>query len=352
MEDQSTQAVLDKNSPIIKDKQEIAKTLKGRLASSRGLFSNRVQVLLTLLLIGFACLRMWWLAIMIATVLLADFLAYVVSRAKMLSHWNAGKPRLTTAHDFHAVDDAFRAQNLPTPTMGDYENAMGFSKMPEWRTALRYQELARFYQDGVVADIGCGDGRLCWRYHICPPENYYGVDAAGLVKILSDQTSGRAHAIAGVAESTGLPSESVDLLVCTEVFEHLTDPAHALQEFCRVVKSGGQIVIQSPSARRLRNLNLFHVAVTFLGRWFPSILQRTMVHENTFIGAFTYHWDFTQQDFQHYVQGLPLKIESWHSATYKFNPNGNSLHRLAYRVARLPVINSVWGDLTVVLRKA
>ena len=108
MEDQSTQAVLDKNSPIIKDKQEIAKTLKGRLASSRGLFSNRVQVLLTLLLIGFACLRMWWLAIMIATVLLADFLAYVVSRAKMLSHWNAGKPRLTTAHDFHAVDDAFR----------------------------------------------------------------------------------------------------------------------------------------------------------------------------------------------------------------------------------------------------
>src|ERR1022692_5011298 len=70
----------------------------------------------------------------------------------MLSHWNAGKPRLTTAHDFHAVDDAFRAQNLPTPTMGDYENAMGFSKMPEWRTALRYQELARFYQDGVVAD--------------------------------------------------------------------------------------------------------------------------------------------------------------------------------------------------------
>jgi ubiquinone/menaquinone biosynthesis C-methylase UbiE len=257
-----------------------------------------------------------------------------------------------TAEDFHAADEAFKAQDRSTPTMSDFENAMGLSASPDWRTALRYQEIVRLYQGGVVADIGCGDGRLCWLYNICSPEKYYGIDSGGLVKVLAERTSGRAHAINGVAEATGLPDEYVDLVVCTEVFEHLTDPARALREFCRLLKPGGRIVIQSPSARRLRNLNPFHVATIFLGRWFPSVLQRTVVHENTFIRAFTYHWDFTRQDFRNFVQGLPLKIESVRGAMYRFNPNGNVVHRLAYRIACLPIVNSMWWDLTFVLRKS
>lgn len=335
----------------IKSNPEVASTIRERLNANHGLLSNRIQLILILLIAVAGCLRLRWLILMIAAVLLLDFVCFVVRRANTLARWNGGKPRLATADDFRSVDDAFRAQEIPTPTMSDFENAMGFSMRPEWQTELRYQEAVAFYQGGVVADIGCGDGRLCWRYHICPPDTYYGVDVEGLVKTLSERTSGRAHAISGVAESTGLANESVDLLVCTEVFEHLTDPGRALREFCRVLKPGGQIVIQSPSARRLRNLNPFHLAVTLLGRWFPALLQRTMVHENTWIGAFTYHWDFTRQDFQFYMRGLPLKIENWYTVTYKFDPNGSSLRRLAYRLAHLPVINSFWGDLTAVLRR-
>lgn len=334
-----------------KNKRETAATLRERLAADCGLLTKNTELVLDLLLVGSAVVGMWWITGCIAAVLLVDFFVYVGRRQRMLSFWGAGTPRLMTAEDFHAADDAFRLQDRSAPTMSDYEEAMGFSDRPEWREALRYQELIHFSEGGTVVDIGCGDGRLCWKYNICSPENYFGVDSGTLVQSLIDRTSGKAHAIKGVAEATALPSECADLVVCTEVFEHLSDPEIAMREFCRILRPGGRIVIQSPSAVRLRNLNPFHMVTIFLGHWFPSLLQRTVVHENTFIAAFTYHWDFTRQDFKKLVHGLPLGILSLRGATYHFNPHGNILHRLAYRISHLPVINSLWGDLTVVLRK-
>lgn len=335
----------------VKNKDEIARTLRERLAANNGLFSKKLQLALVVLLIASAVLRMWWIVAAIGAILLLDFAVFVARRRQTLRRWTEGVPRQTTARDFELADQSFAAVGQRSPTMSDFEQAMGFSEEPDWRTANRYREIVQFYCGGLVADIGCGDGRLCWRYNICPSENYYGIDAGGLVKVLEEKTSGRGHAIVGIAEATGLPDNFVDFVACTEVFEHLTSPGHALGEFARVLQPGGRIVIQSPSARRMRNLNPFHLVQVYLGRWFPQILLRAMVHENTFLGAYSYHWDFTHQDFEEYVRGLPLEIESMHTAMYRFNPNGSLLHRFGYHVARLPIINSLWWDMTVVLRK-
>ena len=217
-----------------------------------------------------AVARIWSITLVLLALLGCDFVAFIMRRHRVLARYNAGQPRLSTADDFRAVDDAYTQRGEKPPTMTDFEKAAGFAFVPEWRTALRYREVGRFYAAGLLVDIGCGDGRLCWHYHACPPQNYYGVDATGLVAILREKTNDVAHALAGTAEATTLPDHHADLVVCSECFEHLTEPGLALREFCRILKPAGRIVIQSPSARRLRNLNPLHLIATYLGRWFPG----------------------------------------------------------------------------------
>lgn len=42
------------------------------------------------------------------------------------------------------------------------------------------------------------------------------------------------------------PDASFDVILCTEVFEHLPNPVLAIQEFSRLLKSGGQLLITAP----------------------------------------------------------------------------------------------------------
>jgi ubiquinone/menaquinone biosynthesis C-methylase UbiE len=45
-----------------------------------------------------------------------------------------------------------------------------------------------------------------------------------------------------------LPDASVDAIMCTEVFEHIPDPAQAIREFGRLLKPGGYFLITAPFA--------------------------------------------------------------------------------------------------------
>ena len=45
-----------------------------------------------------------------------------------------------------------------------------------------------------------------------------------------------------------LPDNSVDAVMCTEVFEHIPNPILAIKEFARLVKPGGYLVLTAPFA--------------------------------------------------------------------------------------------------------
>jgi ubiquinone/menaquinone biosynthesis C-methylase UbiE len=42
------------------------------------------------------------------------------------------------------------------------------------------------------------------------------------------------------------PDASFDIILCTEVFEHLPNPIAAIQEFSRLLKKDGQLIITAP----------------------------------------------------------------------------------------------------------
>ena len=62
--------------------------------------------------------------------------------------------------------------------------------------------------------------------------------------------------------SIPLPDQSVDAIMCTEVFEHIPNPVLAIKEFSRLVKPGGYLLITAPFAS-LTHFAPYHFASGF-----------------------------------------------------------------------------------------
>jgi SAM-dependent methyltransferase len=51
-----------------------------------------------------------------------------------------------------------------------------------------------------------------------------------------------------ISDITDIPLESfsIDAILCSEVFEHLPNPVQAIEEFSRLLKKGGQLILTAP----------------------------------------------------------------------------------------------------------
>lgn len=61
-----------------------------------------------------------------------------------------------------------------------------------------------------------------------------------------DLTTDHGADFTGTAEATGRPAASCDLVLCTQVLEHVRAPWVAMQEFARILRPGGQLLITIP----------------------------------------------------------------------------------------------------------
>lgn len=67
------------------------------------------------------------------------------------------------------------------------------------------------------------------------------------------------------------PDASFDAILCSEVFEHLTDPLQALDEFRRLLKPGGKIILTAPFSS-LVHFAPYHFATGFSRYWYEHHL--------------------------------------------------------------------------------
>lgn len=119
--------------------------------------------------------------------------------------------------------------------------------------------LAKTIGARTALDAGCGNGVLADLLH----RNglaVRGFDAdRGGVEIASRNYPGVAFSVGTFADQ---PGEPVDLVVSTEVVEHLYAP-HELGSFCfRALKPGGTLLISTPYHGYLKNL-----ALALLNKW-------------------------------------------------------------------------------------
>ncbi len=114
------------------------------------------------------------------------------------------------------------------------------------------------YKSRTILDLGCGNGYLV-SYLVKEGYDAYGTDASEKGIAIAKQEYPDRFFLQDL--STGkLPSElqsiKFDIIVSTEVIEHLYDPEGFI-EFCRdQLSNGGELIITTPYHGYLKNLSL------------------------------------------------------------------------------------------------
>jgi 2-polyprenyl-3-methyl-5-hydroxy-6-metoxy-1,4-benzoquinol methylase len=94
-----------------------------------------------------------------------------------------------------------------------------------------------------VLDAGCGEGYLARRLSAMGAD-VTGVDAAqGLIDAASSHPAPGAAFVRASVEDLPFDDGRFDLVLCNHLFSHLQDPAPAIAEFGRVLRSGGRLVL-------------------------------------------------------------------------------------------------------------
>lgn len=72
-----------------------------------------------------------------------------------------------------------------------------------------------------------------------------------------------------VSDITAIPEAdaSFDAILCSEVLEHVPEPTHALDEFARLLKPGGQLILTAPFASNV-HMAPYHFCSGFSRYWY------------------------------------------------------------------------------------
>jgi len=122
-----------------------------------------------------------------------------------------------------------------------------------------------------ILEVGCGDGALsgvlCSKLGL----SVSGVDTSekGLAfarRMFSERgLAGDFRHVTGYG--TGFPDSSFDLIICSDVIEHVDDPSRMLAEIRRILVPGGRLIITTPIRFSERPIDPMHVQEWFSGEF-------------------------------------------------------------------------------------
>ncbi|MEM6579938.1 MAG: class I SAM-dependent methyltransferase [Pseudomonadota bacterium] len=105
----------------------------------------------------------------------------------------------------------------------------------------------------TVIDVGCGYGGIIG---FCAGQGartlFIDVDAERLLATEKSIKASPAHAYQAIhsdCDPIPLDDEIGDIVICTEVLEHVSDPARLMDELVRIMKPGGKLVVSVPDER-------------------------------------------------------------------------------------------------------
>jgi len=110
-----------------------------------------------------------------------------------------------------------------------------------------------------VLDLGCGDGYLSCKI----AERGFNVTSVDLSQNRLDKFKAQAEKlnikqVLGDITKIEFPSESFDVIVCSEVIEHLPNFKAVLAEACRLLKKGRYFIVTVPNNEKLKIISCPH----------------------------------------------------------------------------------------------
>jgi len=112
-----------------------------------------------------------------------------------------------------------------------------------------------------VLDLGCRDGTLT-RYYV-PGNEVVGVDLDRAALAQCERILGIQTRWADLTAELPFNDSSFDVVVASEVLEHLSWPEIVVREAARVLRAGGAFVGSVPNAFRLKNRLLFMLGIEY-----------------------------------------------------------------------------------------
>lgn len=141
-------------------------------------------------------------------------------------------------------------------------------------------ELKKLKKGSLILDAGCGSQR--YRLH-CEGLNYkaqdFGLYTIDLKKMINSEGVGGSDGYkygtldyVGDIWDIGEKDNTFDAILCTEVFEHIPYPIKAIEEFSRLLKKDGILILTAPS-NCLRHMDPYFFYSGFTDRWYEKILS-------------------------------------------------------------------------------
>ena len=121
---------------------------------------------------------------------------------------------------------------------------------------FNFKKLTLENPNGLMLDLGCGEGRhIFGAMEEFPDLQCVGLDPhiESLTKafegldFLESISNKKTNFLSGSAYSLPFPDNSFDLVVCSEVLEHLHEYKDAIAEISRVLKTGGSFLASVPA---------------------------------------------------------------------------------------------------------
>jgi SAM-dependent methyltransferase len=164
-----------------------------------------------------------------------------------------------------------------------------------------------------ILDAGAGELR---NKPICSHLNYVSQDICQYDGVGNNQglhtnawDTKKIDIVSDITDITDIPEpdKSFDVILCSEVFEHLPDPLKALNEFSRLLKPGGILIVTAP---------------------FNSLVHFAPYHFSTGFSRYWYEWHLPINNFE--VEEL--------------SSNGDWFDVAKQELIRLPSVARHYGD--------
>lgn len=171
------------------------------------------------------------------------------------------------------------------------------------------KEISLTLKNKFVLDVGAGSSP--YREFFIENNKYVTQDAVPLnpEQLRDGQGYGQIDIISDISKIP-LESKSVDVIICTEVIEHVPHPIDALKEMTRLLKTGGLLILTAPLQSGLHQVP-FH----FYGGYTPFFYEKFLNDnfKNIKIMSNGNSYDFLSQEIYRFVRrifskALPLFI--------------------------------------------
>jgi 2-polyprenyl-3-methyl-5-hydroxy-6-metoxy-1,4-benzoquinol methylase len=165
-------------------------------------------------------------------------------------------PTFENAAAFAAWNEEMSRQCDPGEYFNTHNRPVRWIERSRMRTLLK---LANVQPDDKVLDIGCGTGDMLL---LMNATNKTGIDLSKFMLRKAHELLGSTADLKEMpAEKMTFADESFDVICCSEVLEHVMDPAVVLREIHRVLKRDGVAVISIPNESMINRIKRIAISL-------------------------------------------------------------------------------------------